>query len=712
MHSCAGGSSCSIVQQVYYWTTIRKNRNAYHSSRGVREEDVTAILQKKVIIEKKPAEAEQELLALSGLKKFSDSLKTQKEKDDFRKHLRRYINIYLPDCPFEVSSTNRYTVATWEASVTARQYIKKGQTVKYLTGIQILMTEEEEEAIKSSRRDFSIVVSSRKKIASLFLGPARFANHDCGANARLTTQGNSGMDIIAVRDIEIGDEITVSYGTFWQRSTSRKMLIAGTGDDYFGDDNSECLCQTCENRLVNGWAIDDPNADGTTPKPSIEEETSGPTAYSLRHPRKRRLSTSSRNQSMTPEVNVRPIVKKTPSSISRFRNGESPVGKSPSVEPSRSPPKRKRDESLSPSPAKSLKKRRMNGLLRKEPSHLSFSIAADSVPSPPSTALSSLRESLSPGAADAQNHTDATSVDDDTIIVEHAPRIVNPIGTKLRKARKSKMSPLDQVKFGEPILVGESTTADHPLIQDDNSSVLSDLQSDMFDDENSTVADTQEESRGRSTTRRSYKKRPAKISKPLIDIDYAPDIRIPGDYALTNRLLTHATDAWICCKICEEFFVQQNSYFTRASCPRCERHSKLYGYRWPKTEKEGRDDSEERVLDHRTIHRFIEPAEERIIRKRNRSVTGAESRAETSEAVQEEEEEEEEEEIEEPPAKKKRGPYKKRVPEDTELVKKRGPYKKRESIEEKEPAKKRGPYKKKDPTKKRGPYKKRNRVTI
>ena len=74
------------------------------------------------------------------------------------------------------------------------------------------MTEEEEELIKHSRRDFSIVVSSRNRMPSLFLGPARFANHDCGANARLMTIGRDGMDIIALRDIEIGDEITVTYG--------------------------------------------------------------------------------------------------------------------------------------------------------------------------------------------------------------------------------------------------------------------------------------------------------------------------------------------------------------------------------------------------------------------------------------------------------------------------------------------------------------------
>jgi len=141
-----------------------------------------------------------------------DNLKTDKEKADFRRHLRKYINIYLPDCPFEVSTTNRYTVVTQEAAVTARRDIKKGEVVKYLCGIQVIMTEEEEETIKSSRRDFSIVVSSRNYASSLFLGPARFANHDCGANARLMTSGNAGMDIIAVRKIDEGEEITVSYG--------------------------------------------------------------------------------------------------------------------------------------------------------------------------------------------------------------------------------------------------------------------------------------------------------------------------------------------------------------------------------------------------------------------------------------------------------------------------------------------------------------------
>lgn len=152
------------------------------------------------------------MLELPGLGRFLQNLKTDKEKEDFRKHLKKYINIYLSDCPFEVSTTNRYTIDTHEAAVIARRDIRKGQVVKYLCGIQVTMTEEEEEDIKSTRRDFSIVVSSRNKSASLFLGPARFANHDCGANAKLMTSGSAGMEIIAVRDIETGDEITVTYG--------------------------------------------------------------------------------------------------------------------------------------------------------------------------------------------------------------------------------------------------------------------------------------------------------------------------------------------------------------------------------------------------------------------------------------------------------------------------------------------------------------------
>lgn len=676
---------------MYFWTNIRKNKSAYHSSRGIREEDVTSILQKSVIVKKDPAKAEAQLLALPGLKKFVGDLKTEKEKDDFRRHLKKYVAIYLPDCPFEVASTNRYTVVTHEAAVTARRYIKKGEVVKYLSGIQVIMTEEEEEHIKSSRRDFSIVVSSRNKSASLFLGPARFANHDCGANAKLMTTGNAGMEIIAVRDIDIGEEITVSYGKCLHSEIQYSILMYLLGENYFGEDNCECLCQTCEDQCQNGWT---PSEDGEAKViPTLSIEDSGDRqGYSFRRTQRRLDSAddSSRNQSMTPEINIRPLVpKRTPRSLSRVKNQDSPLSplrNSQSRESSVSPLKRQREAVSSPLKQKvevqimskdlevakslsrehsmaSLRRKRLpeslepagsakrpsrtGSIVKVEESDLAFS-AANVETSPASSSCTSRQGSVT--TSDEQAGTDATSVDGDTIIVEPIITSAIPKARKPTRGRKQP-GPLEQAKSGETILVGNTTSLQHPAVEDEGS-VLSDLESQAFEDvdmEDSTITVTPRATRGSKKRRMAesrqeseenespaVKKRKKRASTPVMDKDHAPPVRIPGDYVLTPRLLAHPTSAWINCKICEEPFVQEDAYFTRSSCPRCERHSKLYGYMWPKTDKEGKNDTEERVLDHRTVHRFIKPAEERSARKRNRSVTGSRAATrEVSEVVEE-----------------------------------------------------------------------------
>jgi histone-lysine N-methyltransferase SUV420H len=223
---------------VYYWAVIRKNRGTrFTASRGLQEEDIAGVIREQVIWEKDPVEAVQQLLDLPGLRKYFAGLRDEKDKEQFKKHVRRYVNIYMPDCPFEVTTTNRYTITDHEASITARRDINPREEIKYLTGVQVAMTEEQEKSLEMAQKDFSLVISSRKKTRSLFLGPARFANHDCDANARLSTKGYDGMQIVAVKPINEGDEITVSYG-----------------DDYFGDNNEECLCHTCEDRQQNGWA--------------------------------------------------------------------------------------------------------------------------------------------------------------------------------------------------------------------------------------------------------------------------------------------------------------------------------------------------------------------------------------------------------------------------------------------------------------------------
>jgi histone-lysine N-methyltransferase SUV420H len=97
--------------------------------------------------------------------------------------------------------------------------------------------------------------------------------------------------------------------------------------------------------------------------------------------------------------------------------------------------------------------------------------------------------------------------------------------------------------------------------------------------------------------------------------------RVPGDYTKTAKLLAQRYDRWVDCQTCNAWFVQENAYQTRKECPRCERHSKLYGFQCPKTDMEGIYDDEERIMDHRTVHRFIAPDEEARIRRKSRWVS-------------------------------------------------------------------------------------------
>ena len=161
--------------------------------------------------------------------------------------------------------------------------------------------------------------------------------------------------------------------------------------------------------------------------------------------------------------------------------------------------------------------------------------------------------------------------------------------------------------------------------------------------------------RGRAPLRKSPRKALPSTSRPPVQSIETPDpsqedddheeeghhrgpIRKPSDYYLCNALLGTTYHRWVECRNCDEHFVQDEAFLTRIGCPRCERHSKLYGYYWPKTDKEGKGDTEERVKDHRTINRFIDPEEERAERKGRKTLAGVlrekeESRERESESV-------------------------------------------------------------------------------
>ncbi|KAI0014992.1 hypothetical protein F4780DRAFT_765981 [Xylariomycetidae sp. FL0641] len=616
----------ALVDHACYWTTIPKNRPSYHASRGLTEEVIAKIIQDHLVVKPDLDVAESKLLATDALRKFYGTLRSPKEKEDFRAHLRRYMQIYLPDCPFEVNSTNRYTIFNHEAAVTARKFIRRGKPVTYLSGIQVMITEKEDKELRKRKKDFSIVVSARNKCAALFMGPARFANHDCAANARLMITGQTGIEIVATRDIEVGDEITVSYA-----------------DSYFGEDNCECLCKTCEDNGVNGWSQAE---DGVTLKTSIEEQVPAPIpeGYSLR---RRRRDDSCASASRTPSVapGIRPKIRKTkPRTLPT--DGESPLPQGLFGRFG----KRKRDTEMLSSPPITPAKKVKTQDYEDSPIPVSDVLAGQSSDS--TSQRSNSHSDLD--STDALAMTDVTTPDEDV----KGPTLQSPAPTPLKaqlprvKREEPDVLRLPDLRYPSALLESQTASAEQPIstIEDVPQSMSQDTlasaappdgaplpglhkRSQIVDTPTSTQeivevvhplpsADTlkPEDAQTEALPPRRRRGRPRKGESPrkpeTTEENTAPaKKRTPGDYTLTPVLLSEPNTAWIYCTICNNPFVQQNAYYTRSACPRCERHSKLYGYQWPKTEKEGPND-EERILDHRTIHRFLHADDEAKIRGR------------------------------------------------------------------------------------------------
>jgi hypothetical protein len=232
-----------LIDGVDYWTKIRKNES-YTPPRGLEMVEITAKKQSRNCQDHPEKRHRQvrhghcrDSIALDRRDPEIYLALEAPTRKHFRDHLLRYLQIYLTDCPFDINSTHRYDLSREEASITARHCIPQGSTIKYLNGAQVDIPSEEEGSIMGEGSHFSIVYSSRRKRHCIFLGPARFVNHDCDTNAKLAPEGR-GIRITATRNINAGEEITASYAA-----------------DYFGKGNSECLCVTCEHTGTNGWAM-------------------------------------------------------------------------------------------------------------------------------------------------------------------------------------------------------------------------------------------------------------------------------------------------------------------------------------------------------------------------------------------------------------------------------------------------------------------------
>ncbi|KAJ3147676.1 Histone-lysine N-methyltransferase set9 [Geranomyces michiganensis] len=172
--------------------------------------------------------------AFHPFKSFFHNL-TAEQLATFAEHAKRYFAMYLPKAGFEITSTRRYAcTGKAEACIKATDRFNPGDEIRACTGFIAQLSGEDEEHL--ANRDFSVMYSSAKSSNCLFLGPARFVNHDCDPNC-VFFSSNPRANLISFKvkkRIELGEEITTFYG-----------------ESYFGENNKECLCATCE-RLGRG----------------------------------------------------------------------------------------------------------------------------------------------------------------------------------------------------------------------------------------------------------------------------------------------------------------------------------------------------------------------------------------------------------------------------------------------------------------------------
>jgi hypothetical protein len=98
----------------------------------------------------------------------------------------------MPNAGYEVGDTKRYSSSLStggrriEACLVATKDWKVGDEMRLLTGMIACLDPKDDAELKKGNRDFSVMWSTRKNCSCLFLGPARFANHDCNSNCRVS----------------------------------------------------------------------------------------------------------------------------------------------------------------------------------------------------------------------------------------------------------------------------------------------------------------------------------------------------------------------------------------------------------------------------------------------------------------------------------------------------------------------------------------------